>query len=1632
MPPPPFMHGKGMRGKGRPPMMPYPGHHREAIDTQRFAVERKRRLRELVGVMHGDEKSREPADPSVKATLQQQTKEFQEAIALQLEGNRLPLHSPSELVIADALWLLWLQDHNRTDEDRELLMNLARLVKASGTRARQYLIQVVRRTWPRSGDSSSSTAPPRSLEPSLEILKLFSLLAVSLPGRGGAPGKGQTGGGIAASAQEPPAEQPLSPEEEKKVKRYRDLICEIYEEHNPSKLSDVDGLLKKYRGKEEMVYKGVCEKYKVQPKVEKPKEEEPPKVLSVDKIKQLISEIYKEHNKEKLGEIDTLMKKYEGKEKTLYLAVCQKYNVEPKLPEAKKKEKKKKKEKEAVVDAEKANAERVAKVKAAIEGVYKEHNPSKLEDIAGLLAKYKGREEMLYFAVCDKYNAPKDPSIQVQKPAEARPPENGEESLGNLEWMGPGEEPLVRMLERLVSVMALHSSGMQEEDAKRHLAWEDVKPNPAPRSLNHRFELSGLPSSQIENVAKILNGEDGAQWAKLEEKCEGAEVKGLVLDGSAPAGVISVVAESSASEGRRPFDAAVLHLTSALSSAVRNSVESDNEDNGPAGDPQEKCRLPWSCQEVTFLPIEEEGNLGRTRQDVAVEYRRGCWTLKRHSSPHAYSAVYHLTGNDVEARLPKTWRQLADKLWLALLGLSYGPDFPPETVLIVQSASGHEARPPSAKLPGGCSASSPGASLTITARSLEDLEQAQQTVAPLLSRVLSELQLHATFTPSSLYMPQQKRRSRAIGLGLPVPRDAPEVASSSSDEDDEDILLSEEEILSDAEPTEGYRPLRLTRAQVRDAYLQGLLCLNCDAADHKHQDCPFRKKVCWNCHGNHAGNECPTRCRFCRMKHDYPLLECVKRVCRRVADWKKSHPAQEQRNVLGLLELLMIKLEGFADADLAKHNREVQLLIRQLAEKCTLFPIDLSDLALSILDMRASSKMHFEQAVPPPPPGLPPETYVAPKLPKEPLPVLPENKYPWSEKIFLDSLLDRGTYGCHVLSRIIGRGGMHHRRMESESGARVFFRGLGVSGRDMELAEPVDCRLHIAVKGEAPLQARTVRRIIKEILIEIDAEIRERGETGPLMDRPKDPEQHPFGFMLSSGIGPENDEPLKFKFSEEDGQSLTELLGWMKQAKMPVELDSDTQWRTTLQVTPVEPPLPDDAPDMAELVADAFQRLINDWQQPCPYWFEEQDLHPTGLWTALTSGDKESGGGPIGIQQDQGVRLSAKAVEHFATLMERAELAPVPRELVVQVLGRLRGVVRKQVEDEQLLMYLQYPWAWFAEGLQAKGKDLKLPFNREQVQMQLMQLGRIGGRPTEANAAPPIKGFWVEWMPVKAGGRPPSLPLVSQIAPAPMRPTLPAPVPMRPQQVLYPTQLPMQIPGMTQPWPLTPSTPLTLPVRPMVPAMSSKPRGICKYWLPEAAFRSRQDLKELIAGPGGANFGHVLKKFPSVQLRMEGQASTAAPPAHRLHVSMSSEDSEIFESAAADVLDLVETVCDMIGEELNLTEEQVEGLIREIRAEKYFEAHGIRTPLKPVKQGAAEAAAAAAAAVQRLQAAHAAAKAEPLEAADFEFIDEDVDMDQAVDADADTEDDAATEASDVMSDITEADDAPKAPAFDDL
>merc|ERR1712151_374181 len=46
---------------------------------------------------------------------------------------------------------------------------------------------------------------------------------------------------------------------------WRELVTSIYKEHNPAKLGDVDTLPTKYRGRERTLYLGICEKYKVAP-----------------------------------------------------------------------------------------------------------------------------------------------------------------------------------------------------------------------------------------------------------------------------------------------------------------------------------------------------------------------------------------------------------------------------------------------------------------------------------------------------------------------------------------------------------------------------------------------------------------------------------------------------------------------------------------------------------------------------------------------------------------------------------------------------------------------------------------------------------------------------------------------------------------------------------------------------------------------------------------------------------------------------------------------------------------------------------------------------------------------------------------------------------------------------------------------------------------------------------------------------------------------------------------------------------------------------------------------------------------------------------------------------------------------
>jgi len=1324
---------------------------------------------------------------------------------------------------------------------------------------------------------------------------------------------------------------------EEQVAKYKALITEVYKEHNPSKLDDIDGLLTKYKGREESLYQSVCEKYKVTPQAVKDKEPEATTEAPVESKKD-----------DEPAKQETPVQAADEKKETVPPAATAAPAVNrgpqqsPVLAL-----------KEAFVDL--------------IKEVYTDQRSEKLEGMEKLLERYEGQEQELYLMICKKYK------VKAKDP----------EGLGDFEWMQTAEEELARLLEVLVSFLVLHMANLKTNEITNLAAWQRGRRRPPPRSMTHTFELAALGISQLDAFLREIQGSDGKRGRKLSDRCVDVELSipsqnDVVMSKQG----LAVKGIGGGPKGRMPFDNAVGSVTDAVIHAVRDCMD---QAEGTARS-SDKWTIPWSGEEILYI-IEFGPNGDPVRKEVGVEYRRGCLSVKRRPPLHHFSLHHNLCGPDVETKLPTMWRQVADKLWGAISSLKIGSELPADVVVVVEVRGGHDPHQAAEGMCNPCSGASPAAMVVVTAPIESEIDQAKKILNSVLARVLSDLRLNALFAPTALSMPQVRTNDAKIG-GLPQkPRDGYASGSESDEMVDDD---ESEEIMSDVEPSDNYRPLRLHREKVRDAYLQGLLCLNCDAADHKHQDCPLKKKVCWNCHGNHPGNDCPLRCRFCKERHTWPLLECVKRVCRRVSDWKKSKPAQEQKHVLSSFEQLAIKLEGFEDLDLAKHNRDIQRMVKELSEHGALWPDDLEDVATSILDMKPPQKKSLELITPPPPPGAPPKISVAPILPKESPPDVPDPKYPWQEKIFLDDLVSKGVYGSNILSRILGRGGLNHRRMETESGARVFLRGLGVSGRDVDMKDPLDARLHIAVKGEVPQQGKTVRRIVAELVDDLDREVAERGEMGPRLDRPRDPQLHPFGFMLPKGTGPDPEASLRFKFPEEDGSSLNEVLDWLKTAKVPMELDSDTQWRTTLSVTPANPALPDDAPPEAEEVADAFDRLVDNWHFPSPYWYEEQDLRPTGLWTPLTTGEEDDNTSNIGMQTGQGVRLTDGAVRHFAMLMDQADLAPgVSRSRIETVLRRLRGTIRRSVQDEELLLFLAYPWAWFSEPMARGG--LRLPFSRPEVHQRLISLGRIGAKPTESLADPPFKGFSVEWSPIRPGA------VKASTAPRPI--IAPAVVPVAQDSWAAdlgpPAPLPVPAAGTQMP----------------VPA-STAPVGWCRVYLPEGAYASGSDLYDMLSGPQGAHIGHLLKKYPNVSIRIEGRPSLAAAPDQRLHIHCRCEDADLFEKASSDVMDLVETVCDMIAEELSLPNDQLESMIRSIPAEKYFGSHGHQTKLS-FKRGTD---------VAGVKPMDVAARTD----ADFEFLDDvDAQPDDGDDDDDgdDTEDDASTQASeeddDAMSAISE-------------
>jgi len=112
----------------------------------------------------------------------------------------------------------------------------------------------------------------------------------------------------------------------------------------------------------------------------------------------------------------------------------------------------------------------------------------------------------------------------------------------------------------------------------------------------------------------------------------------------------------------------------------------------------------------------------------------------------------------------------------------------------------------------------------------------------------------------------------------------------------------------------------------------------------------------------------------------------------------------------------------------------------------------------------------------------------------------------------------------------------------------------------------------------------------------------------------------------------------------------------------------------------------------------------------------------------------------------------------------------------------------------------------------------------------------------------------------------------------------------------------------------------------------------CRVWVPAAVLPAGDKLVQYLVGPGGKNLSHLRKIFPNASVEKQGEASLSVPPDQRLRLEVLFETGDEAKLVVAaklvlDVVDLVETACDLAGEEIGLSEDEVQEAYASIRKE---------------------------------------------------------------------------------------------------
>ena len=168
--------------------------------------------------------------------------------------------------------------------------------------------------------------------------------------------------------------------------RLRFRLLKFYDKYNPSKRSEVDAVMTRFRGRESHAIKLFILKYGGEPPDPKPIPLPPPPVLDYRRsVRKRLYRIYSKHAPEKLPQVRDILEKYEGFEEDLLDQLDEKYDN---------------------VAAEDLfeDPKKLQMYREKLEDIYRRHNVlDKLDQIDVILKKYRGHEKNLFEQLAVKY-----------------------------------------------------------------------------------------------------------------------------------------------------------------------------------------------------------------------------------------------------------------------------------------------------------------------------------------------------------------------------------------------------------------------------------------------------------------------------------------------------------------------------------------------------------------------------------------------------------------------------------------------------------------------------------------------------------------------------------------------------------------------------------------------------------------------------------------------------------------------------------------------------------------------------------------------------------------------------------------------------------------------------------------------------------------------------------------------------------------------------------------------------------------------------------------------------------------------------------------------------------------------------